>query len=43
VLAPHIVYGPARVTEEQRQAALQSWAARLRTIESEKPIEVGEY
>ena len=43
VLAPHIVYAAARVTEEQRQAALQSWAARLRAIEHESPIEVGEY
>ena len=43
VLAPHIVYGPVRVTVEQRHAALQSWAARLRAIEHEPPIEVGEY
>ena len=43
VLAPHIVYAPVRISDEQRQAAIQSWAARLRAIESESPIEVGEY
>jgi NAD(P)H dehydrogenase (quinone) len=43
VLAPNIIYAPVRVTDEQRQASLQVWAARLRAIESEQPIEVGEY
>jgi NAD(P)H dehydrogenase (quinone) len=43
VLAPHIVYAPVRVTAEVRQASLQAWAARLRSIESEQPIDVGEY
>ena len=43
VLAPNIVYAPVRVSDEERQAWLKSWAARLRTIENERPIEVGEY
>ncbi len=38
-----IVYAPVRVPEEERQARLKTWAARLRAIEIEKPIEVGEY
>jgi NAD(P)H dehydrogenase (quinone) len=43
VLAPNLVYAPVRVTPEQRQAALKSWATRLRNIGDEQPIEVGEY
>ncbi|MFI5336613.1 MAG: NAD(P)H-dependent oxidoreductase [Opitutales bacterium] len=43
VLAPHLVYAPVRVTEDDRKRALEAWAARLRTIASEKPIDVGEY
>ncbi len=43
VLAPHLVYAPVRVTAEEREAALNSWATRLRTVGSEQPIEVGEY
>jgi NAD(P)H dehydrogenase (quinone) len=43
VLAPNIVYAPVRVSDEERQARLNGWAARLRNVEAEKPIEVGEY
>jgi NAD(P)H dehydrogenase (quinone) len=43
VLAPNIVYAPVRVTVEERQVSLKSWVARLRAIESERPIDVGEY
>ena len=43
VLAPNIVYSPARVSDAERQAALQAWSARLLAINSEQPIEVGEY
>ncbi|MGA3269245.1 MAG: NAD(P)H-dependent oxidoreductase [Verrucomicrobiota bacterium] len=43
VLAPNIVYAPVRVSDLERQASLKSWAARLRSIESEQPINVGEY
>ena len=31
------------VSDEERQARLNGWAARLRAIESERPIDVGEY
>lgn len=43
VLAPNLVYSPVRVSQAEREAALQAWAARLRAIERETPIEVGEY
>jgi NAD(P)H dehydrogenase (quinone) len=43
VLKPNIVYAPVRVSDEQRQAGLDAWAARLRGIEKERPVEVGEY
>jgi NAD(P)H dehydrogenase (quinone) len=43
VLAPHIVYAPVRVSDEERQARLDALAARLRAIEHERPIEVGDY
>jgi NAD(P)H dehydrogenase (quinone) len=43
VLAPNIVYAPVRVSAEERQAWLKNWAERLRAIESEEPIDVGEY
>ena len=43
VLVPNIVYAPVRLTDEERQTWLKNWAARLRAIESEVPIEVGEY
>ncbi len=43
VLAPHIVYGPVRLSEEERAASLNAWATRLRNIGRETPIEVGNY
>jgi NAD(P)H dehydrogenase (quinone) len=43
VLAPHIVYGPAHVTDDARHQALARYAERLRMIEKEIPIEVGTY
>jgi len=43
VLAPHIVYAPVRQTDEQRQAVLEAFAQRLRTIETETAIVVGDY
>ncbi|MEM9778019.1 MAG: NAD(P)H-dependent oxidoreductase [Chloroflexota bacterium] len=43
VLAPHIVYGPARQTDDERAEALKSYSARLQTIEEESPIEIGIY
>jgi NAD(P)H dehydrogenase (quinone) len=43
VLAPNIVYGPVRLSDEQRRASIESWAARVRGIETERAIEVGEF
>ena len=43
VLAPQVVYGPARMAPEDRMAALDAWAARLAAITGEVPIEVGAY
>jgi NAD(P)H dehydrogenase (quinone) len=43
VLAPNLVYAPVRVSDEERQASLKSWAARLRNLANERPVEVGEY
>ena len=43
VLAPHIVYAPVRVTEDERRASLAAWRRRLEAVEGEAPIEVGEY
>lgn len=43
VLAPQIVYGPARLTEGERQSHLDAYAARLRQIQAESPIEIGGY
>ncbi len=43
VLAPQISYGLDDATPEQRTALLAAWAERLRQIEHESPIEVGEH
>lgn len=43
ILAPHIVYGPARKSDEERSRILDSNAARLRKIEAESPCDVGSY
>jgi NAD(P)H dehydrogenase (quinone) len=43
LLKPNIVCAPVRVSDEQRQATLNAWASRLRGIEKECPVEVGEY
>lgn len=43
VLAPHIVYGPARQTPEERSAALDNWVNRLNGIFEETPINVTTY
>ena len=43
VLSPNIVYGPVRLSEEERLASLNVWAARLLAVEKEQPIDVGEY
>jgi NAD(P)H dehydrogenase (quinone) len=43
ILAPQIVYGPIRLTDEQRKQHLASYAKRLQEIAHESPIEVGIY
>jgi len=43
VLAPHVVWQPARLDADRRAAALDAWAARLAEIGSEEPLAVGSY
>jgi len=43
VLAPQIVYGPVRLTDEQRRQQLADYAARLRGIANEPTMDVGIY
>lgn len=43
VLAPQVVYGPVHLTPEQRKQQLADYAARLRGIANESPIDVGIY
>lgn len=43
VLAPHIVYGPAHMTDEQREDALAAYARRLEAIVDESLYTVGAY
>lgn len=41
VLAPQIVYGAARLTDEQRRQELERYGRRLRAIAHETPIAIG--
>lgn len=43
VLAPQIHYAPVRASEEQRTAWLADYAERLRAIQLEAPVAVGQY
>jgi NAD(P)H dehydrogenase (quinone) len=43
VLAPHVVYGPVRMSAEDRERELVGFAARLATVADERPIDVGRY
>jgi NAD(P)H dehydrogenase (quinone) len=43
VLAPQIHFGPVRASQEQREDWLANYAQRLRSIETELPIVVGNY
>jgi len=43
VLAPHIIYSPARMTDEVREEIIEKYSVRLKNIENEKPIIVGAY
>ncbi len=43
ILFPHIVFGPAHLTDEERTLLLGQYAGRLKGIEREKIIAVGKY
>lgn len=43
VLAPQVVYGPARQSADERAAELAAWAARLPGLAAEAPLVVGTY
>jgi putative NADPH-quinone reductase len=43
VLAPHVVYSPARRTPEERSKELDNWTIRLNNIFEETPMEVTTY
>jgi NAD(P)H dehydrogenase (quinone) len=43
VMAPHVVYGPARMNDAQRRAELERFERRLSTLGDETPIDVGAY
>lgn len=43
VMAPQIVYGADRITDEQRKQHLTTYAMRLQSIAHESPIDVGIY
>ncbi len=43
VLAPQIVYGPAHLTDVQRQQHLATYSERLQDMGSESPVDVGVY
>jgi putative NADPH-quinone reductase len=43
VLAPQILYGPVRLTDEQRKQHLATFSERLQGIAHEPPIDVGIY
>ncbi len=43
VLAPHIVYGPVRMTDAERRAELARYSLRLEGLAGESVIDVGRY
>jgi len=43
VLAPTIVFSPVRISDEERAASINAWKARLLALNSEQPVDVGEY
>jgi NAD(P)H dehydrogenase (quinone) len=43
VLAPHVVYGPAHMTDEEREIALATYARRLESVIKESRSVVGSY
>lgn len=43
VLAPNVVFGPVRLSEQERNAIIANWVQRLRQLDTERPIDVGLY
>ena len=43
VLAPHLVFGLAHLSNDELKQAIAGYGSRLRAIEEEAPIDVGEY
>lgn len=43
VLAPHIAFGPAHISQEERSAELARFASRVGGLPGESPIDVGHY
>jgi putative NADPH-quinone reductase len=43
VMAPQVIYGPVRLTDEQRKQHFATYAARLQDISHEWPIDVAVY
>ncbi len=43
VLAPQLSYGPARASDEERNAMLDAWRQRVTGLFEERPIDVGRY
>ncbi len=43
ILSPQVVYGPARMTNNEREQHLAAYSARLRHIAHESPVDVGTY
>ncbi|PAW92017.1 NADPH quinone oxidoreductase [Mucilaginibacter sp. MD40] len=43
VLTPHVVYGPARMSGEEREYELKRWGDRLRIVADEPEFNVGRY
>jgi len=43
ILRPHVVYEPARLSDEERRLELKTWHSRLIHVFNEVPIRVGSY
>ena len=43
VLQPHVVYGPVRMNSNELNMELTRWSERLKNIENEQMVYVGEY
>lgn len=43
VFSPHIVYGPAHISDEERTFLLNQYGDRLKQIHQERPVNIGKY